>query len=81
MQVDFDTYLYRAGASDLEAFIGDAYRAVFAFLVEDLDAAIARGDVPPLDGDYLAQAGSSARLTCPFGPVRSPPTRGLRGWP
>lgn len=104
----------RAGASDLEAFIGDAYRAVFAFLVEDrvvfelmkrsagpnqslfsdpiqgaevrelledLDAAIARGDAPPLDADYLAQAGSSARLTCPFGPVRSQPTRGLRGWP
>ena len=87
----------RAGARTLEAFVGDAYRAWFEFLVEDrlmfelmqrnagtiralfgdpilgagveelledLTAAIARGDIPPLDADYMAgaMAGSALEL-------------------
>jgi AcrR family transcriptional regulator len=79
----------RATARTLEEFVGDAYRAWFAFLVEDrlmfdliqrnagtiramvgdpilgagvdelrndLEAAIARGDIPPLDADYMTGA-------------------------
>jgi AcrR family transcriptional regulator len=79
----------RATARTLEGFVGDAYRAWFAFLVEDrlmfeliqrnagtiramvgdpilgagvdelrndLEAAIARGDIPPLDADYMTGA-------------------------
>jgi AcrR family transcriptional regulator len=85
----------RAGARTLEAFVGDAYRAWFEFLVEDrlmfelmqrnagtiralfgdpilgagveelledLTAAIARGDIPPLDADYMAGAMAGAAL-------------------
>ena len=79
----------RAGARTLEAFVGDAYRVLFRFLVEDrllfellqrnagpiralfgesvlgagvtdlfddLRAAIDRGDLPPVDAEYLAGA-------------------------
>jgi AcrR family transcriptional regulator len=79
----------RRDAAGLEGFIGDAYRAFFAFLaedpallellsrnagpvrdllgepvlgigvgelLEDLHAAIARGDLPPLDAEYMAAA-------------------------
>ncbi|HUO70677.1 MAG TPA: TetR/AcrR family transcriptional regulator [Solirubrobacteraceae bacterium] len=85
----------RAGAGTLDAFVGDAYRAFFEFLVEDrlmfdliqrnagtiralfgdpilgagveelledLNAAIARGDIPPLDADYMAGAMAGAAL-------------------
>jgi AcrR family transcriptional regulator len=85
----------RAEASTLEAFVGDAYRAFFQFLVEDrlmfdlmqrnagtiralfgdpilgagvdellddLKAAIGRGDIPPLDADYMAGAMAGAAL-------------------
>ena len=85
----------RASATTLEGFVGDAYRAWFAFLVEDhlmfelmqrnagpirslfgdpilgagveelledLRAAIERGDVPPLDADYMAGAMAGAAL-------------------
>jgi AcrR family transcriptional regulator len=85
----------RAGARTLEAFVGDAYRAWFSFLVEDelmfklmqrnagpirsmfgdpilgagveelledLRAAIDRGDLPPLDADYMAGAMAGAAL-------------------
>jgi AcrR family transcriptional regulator len=85
----------RAGASTLEQFVGDAYRAWFQFLVEDelmfelmqrnagpirslfgdpilgagvqelhedLRAAVARGDIPPLDADYMAGAMAGAAL-------------------
>ena len=85
----------RAGAGTLDAFVGDAYRAFFEFLVEDrlmfdliqrnagtiralfgdpilgagvevlledLNAAIAHGDIPPLDADYMAGAMAGAAL-------------------
>jgi AcrR family transcriptional regulator len=85
----------RAGATTLDAFVGDAYRAFFEFLVEDrlmfdliqrnagtiralfgdpilgagveelledLTAAIARGDIPTLDADYMAGAMAGAAL-------------------
>jgi AcrR family transcriptional regulator len=85
----------RASASTLEAFVGDAYRAWFSFLVEDelmfklmqrnagpirsmfgdpilgagveelledLRAAIDRGDLPSLDADYMAGAMAGAAL-------------------
>lgn len=85
----------RAQASTLEEFVGDAYRAWFAFLVEDqlmfelmqrnagpirslfgdpilgagidelledLRAAIARGDVPPLDAEYMSGAMAGVAL-------------------
>jgi AcrR family transcriptional regulator len=85
----------RASAGSLEAFVGDAYRAWFEFLVEDrlmfdlmqrnagtiralfgdpilgagveelledLTAAIQRGDLPPLDADYMAGAMAGAAL-------------------
>jgi AcrR family transcriptional regulator len=85
----------RAGARSLEAFVGDAYRAWFEFLVEDrlmfelmqrnagtiralfgdpilgagveellddLSAAIGRGDLPPLDADYMAGAMAGVAL-------------------
>ena len=85
----------RASADTLEAFVGDAYRAWFEFLVEDrlmfelmqrnagpiralfgdpilgagveellddLHAAIRRGDLPPLDADYIAGAMAGAAL-------------------
>jgi AcrR family transcriptional regulator len=85
----------RANALTLDAFVGDAYRAFFEFLVEDrlmfelmqrnagpiralfgdpilgagvrellddLTAAIQRGDVPPLDADYMAGAMAGAAL-------------------
>ena len=85
----------RAHATTLEEFVGDAYRAWFAFLVEDqlmfelmqrnagpirslfgdpilgagveelledLRAAIDRGDVPPLDADYMAGAMAGVAL-------------------
>lgn len=85
----------RAGASTLEQFVGDAYRAWFQFLVtdqlmfelmqrnagpirslfgdpilgagvqelhEDLLAAVARGEIPPLDADYMAGAMAGAAL-------------------
>jgi AcrR family transcriptional regulator len=85
----------RAGARTLEAFVGDAYRAWFEFLVEDqlmfellqrnagtiralfgdpilgagvdellddLRAAIGRGDIPVLDADYMAGAMAGAAL-------------------
>jgi AcrR family transcriptional regulator len=85
----------RASADTLEAFVGDAYRAWFEFLVEDrlmfelmqrnagpiralfgdpilgagveellddLHAAIKRGDIPPLDADYMAGAMAGAAL-------------------
>jgi AcrR family transcriptional regulator len=85
----------RAGARTLEAFVGDAYRAWFEFLVEDqlmfellqrnagtiralfgdpilgagvdellddLRAAIGRGDIPALDADYMAGAMAGVAL-------------------
>jgi AcrR family transcriptional regulator len=85
----------RAGARTLEAFVGDAYRAWFEFLVEDhlvfelmqrnagtiralfgdpilgtgveellddLRAAIERGELPPLDADYMAGAMAGVAL-------------------
>jgi AcrR family transcriptional regulator len=85
----------RARARTLEAFVGDAYRAWFEFLVEDrlmfelmqrnagtirqlfgdpilgagveellddLRAAIDRGDLPPLDADYMAGAMAGVAL-------------------
>jgi AcrR family transcriptional regulator len=85
----------RARARTLEEFVGDAYRAWFAFLVEDrlmfelmkrnagpirslfgdpilgagveellddLRAAIARGDIPSLDADYLSGAMAGVAL-------------------
>jgi AcrR family transcriptional regulator len=85
----------RAGATSLEQFVGDAYRAWFEFLVEDqlmfelmkrnagpiralfgdpilgagveelledLGAAIERGDLPPLDADYMAGAMAGVAL-------------------
>jgi AcrR family transcriptional regulator len=85
----------RASATNLEGFVGDAYRAWFEFLVEDqlmfelmqrnagtiramfgdpilgagvaelledLHAAIARGEVPAIDADYLAGAMAGAAL-------------------
>jgi AcrR family transcriptional regulator len=85
----------RASAQTLEAFVGDAYRAWFDFLVEDqlmfellqrnagtiralfgdpilgagvdellddLRAAIERGDIPPLDADYMAGAMAGVAL-------------------
>jgi AcrR family transcriptional regulator len=85
----------RASAGTLEAFVGDAYRAWFEFLVEDrlmfelmqrnagtirslfgdpilgagveellddLRAAIERGDLPPLDADYMAGAMAGVAL-------------------
>ncbi len=85
----------RAGASSVEEFVGDAYRAWFEFLVEDelmfklmqrnagpirslfgdpilgagidellddLRAAIARGDLPPMDADYMAGAMAGVAL-------------------
>jgi AcrR family transcriptional regulator len=85
----------RASARTLEAFVGDAYRAWFEFLVEDrlmfelmqrnagtirqlfgdpilgagveellddLRAAIDRGDLPPLDADYMAGAMAGVAL-------------------
>ena len=85
----------RASARTLEGFVGDAYRAWFAFLVEDglmfelmkrnagpirslfgdpilgagveelledLRTAIGRGDIPPLDADYMAGAMAGVAL-------------------
>jgi AcrR family transcriptional regulator len=85
----------RARATTVEAFVGDAYRAWFQFLVEDrlmfelmkrnagpiramfgepilgsgvdellsdLRAAIARGDLPAVDADYLAGAMAGVAL-------------------
>jgi len=85
----------RAGARSLEAFVGDAYRAWFEFLIEDrlmfelmqrnagtirslfgdpilgagvqellddLHAAIDRGEMPPLDADYMAGAMAGVAL-------------------
>jgi AcrR family transcriptional regulator len=85
----------RSRAQTLEAFVGDAYRAWFEFLVEDqlmfellqrnagtiralfgdpilgagvdellddLRAAIERGDIPPLDADYMAGAMAGVAL-------------------
>jgi AcrR family transcriptional regulator len=85
----------RAGARTLEAFVGDAYRAWFQFLIEDrlmfelmqrnagtirslfgdpilgagvdellddLRAAIGRGEMPPLDADYMAGAMAGVAL-------------------
>ena len=85
----------RAGARTLEAFVGDAYRAWFEFLVEDrlmfelmqrnagvirslfgdpilgagvddllddLRAAMRRGDLPPIDADYMAGAMAGVAL-------------------
>ena len=85
----------RSGARTLEAFVGDAYRAWFAFLVEDqlmfellqrnagtiralfgdpilgagvedllddLRAAINRGDIPAHDADYMAGAMAGVAL-------------------
>jgi AcrR family transcriptional regulator len=85
----------RSSARTLEAFVGDAYRAWFEFLVEDrlmfelmqrnagtirqlfgdpilgagvedllddLRAAIDRGDVPPLDADYMSGAMAGVAL-------------------
>jgi AcrR family transcriptional regulator len=85
----------RAGATSLEQFVGDAYRAWFEFLVEDqlmfelmkrnagpiralfgdpilgagvedlledLMAAIERGDLPALDADYMAGAMAGVAL-------------------
>jgi len=85
----------RSSALTLEAFVGDAYRAWFQFLVEDrllfelmkrnagpiralfgdpilgsgvddllsdLGQAIARGDIPPLDADYMAGAMAGVAL-------------------
>jgi AcrR family transcriptional regulator len=85
----------RASAQTLEAFVGDAYRAWFHFLVEDqlmfellqrnagtiralfgdpvlgagveellddLRAAIERGDLPALDADYMAGAMAGVAL-------------------
>jgi AcrR family transcriptional regulator len=85
----------RAGAGTLEAFVGDAYRAWFEFLVEDrltfelmqrnagtirslfgdpilgarieellddLRAPSERGDLPPLDADYMAGAMAGVAL-------------------
>jgi len=85
----------RAGARSLEAFVGDAYRAWFEFLIEDrlmfelmqrnagtirslfgdpilgagvqellddLNAAIDRGEMPPLDADYMAGAMAGVAL-------------------
>lgn len=85
----------RARATTIEAFVGDAYRAWFAFVVEDrlifelmkrnagpiralfgdpilgsgveellsdLGAAIRRGEIPPLDADYLAGAMAGVAL-------------------
>jgi AcrR family transcriptional regulator len=85
----------RAGARTLEAFVGDAYRAWFEFLVEDrlmfelmqrnagvirslfgdpilgagvedllddLRAAVRRGDLPPIDADYMAGAMAGVAL-------------------
>lgn len=85
----------RARATTVEAFVGDAYRAWFRFLVEDrlmfelmkrnagpiramfgepilgsgvdellsdLRAAIARGDLPAVDADYLAGAMAGVAL-------------------
>jgi AcrR family transcriptional regulator len=85
----------RAGARTLEAFVGDAYRAWFGFLIEDrlmfelmqrnagpiralfgdpilgagidellhdLRAAITRGDLPPIDADYMAGAMAGVAL-------------------
>jgi AcrR family transcriptional regulator len=85
----------RTHASTLEEFVGDAYRAWFAFLVEDqlmfelmqrnagpirslfgdpilgagvdelledLRAAIGRGDIPPLDAGYMSGAMAGVAL-------------------
>ncbi len=85
----------RSHARTLEEFVGDAYRAWFAFLVqdslmfelmqrnagpirslfgdpilgagvdellEDLRAAIARGDIPPLDAEYMSGAMAGVAL-------------------
>jgi AcrR family transcriptional regulator len=85
----------RARARTLEAFVGDAYRAWFEFLVEDrllfellqrnagvirslfgdpilgagveellddLRAAMQRGDLPPMDADYMAGAMAGVAL-------------------
>ena len=85
----------RSSARTLEAFVGDAYRAWFEFLVEDrlmfellqrnagvirslfgdpilgagvedllqdLRAAMLRGDVPPIDADYMAGAMAGVAL-------------------
>ncbi len=85
----------RTSATTLEAFVGDAYRAWFQFIVEDqmlfelmqrnagpiravfgdpilgagiedlredLEAAIGRGDVPPLDARYLTGAMAGVAL-------------------
>ena len=85
----------RARAQTLEEFVGDAYRVLFRFLVEDrllfellqrnagpiralfgesvlgagvvdlfedLRAAIARGDLPPVDAEYMAGAMAGVAL-------------------
>jgi AcrR family transcriptional regulator len=85
----------RAKANNLEEFVGDAYRAYFAFIVEDpttfeltrrnagtiralfdepvlgavrddlladLHAAIGRGEMPPLDAEYMTAAMAGVAL-------------------
>ena len=85
----------RRRAGDVEEFVGDAYRAYFAFIVEDpltfdlirrnagtiralfdepvlgaarddlhadLEQAIARGEMPPLDADYMTAAMAGVAL-------------------
>jgi AcrR family transcriptional regulator len=85
----------RANANNLEEFVGDAYRAYFAFIVEDpttfeltrrnagtiralfdepvlgavrddlladLHAAIGRGEMPPLDAEYMTAAMAGVAL-------------------
>ena len=85
----------RANAHNLEEFVGDAYRAYFAFIVEDpptfeltrrnagtirtlfdepvlgaarddlladLQAAIGRGEMPPLDAEYMTAAMAGVAL-------------------
>jgi AcrR family transcriptional regulator len=85
----------RANAHNLEEFVGDAYRAYFAFIVEDpptfeltrrnagtiralfdepvlgaarddlladLRAAIGRGEMPPLDAEYMTAAMAGVAL-------------------
>ena len=85
----------RGRAGDVEEFVGDAYRAYFAFIVEDrltfdlirrnagtiralfdepvlgaarddlrgdLEQAIARGEMPPLDAEYMTAAMAGVAL-------------------
>ena len=102
----------RASARTLEAFVGDAYRVLFRFLVEDrllfellqrnagpiralfgesvlgagvtdlfddLRAAIDRGDLPPVDAEYLAGAMAGVALELGVRMVdRDPPDADVR---